>query len=248
MGRTHALTGWCGGLVAAPLVGVSDAASALVFAVGATGAALLPDLDHLNARATRLLGPITWCVSKALRGLSRLAYNTTATSADSRRNDPHRTLTHTFLFSLALGGVVAAVTAMTGVVGVLITAGLLLLLAVDALGPWMLAAAAPGVIGILLDPDALEQLPAGLGVAVALGGVVHILGDWVTEAPVPMLWPVPIVGRRWFPCNAPRFVRFRVDGKTETHLLAPLFTVLGVLLIPGVGDAAATMVDAMTAV
>jgi len=234
MGRTHALTGWCGGLVAAPLVGVSDTASALVFAVATTGAALLPDLDHVNARATRLLGPITWCVSKTLRGLSRLAYNTTATSVDSRRNDPHRTLTHTFLFSLALGGVVAAVTAMTGIVGALVTAGLLLLLAVDSLGPWMLAAAVPGVIGMLLDPDALAQLPAGLGVAVALGCVVHILGDWVTEAPVPMLWPVPIVGRRWFPCNAPAFIRFRVDGPVESRVVFPAFSVLALLLVPGV--------------
>ena len=248
MGVTHALTGWCGGLVAAPLVGASHPTSVLWFAVATTGAALLPDLDHPKAKASRLLGPVTGLVSQRLRGMSRLVYAATATPVDANRKDPHRTLTHTLVFAVALGVVVAAVTAATGVVGALVVAGLMLLLAVDALGGWMLAAAVPGMVASVIDPDALEQLPTVLGVAVGLGCVVHILGDWVSEAPVPILWPAPIAGKRWYPCNAPRFVRFRVGGKAETHLLAPLFTVLGVLLIPGVGEAVAKMVDAMTAV
>ena len=59
MGRTHALTGWCAGLVVAPLTGVDSIAQAVVFASTTAGFALLPDLDHPGARASKLLGPLT---------------------------------------------------------------------------------------------------------------------------------------------------------------------------------------------
>lgn len=245
MGRTHALTGWCGGLAVAPIVGADDFASTLVFAAVTTGAALLPDFDHPNARASRLLGPITRVVCAALRAVSRGAYRRTASGQDTNRKDPHRTLTHTFLFAFVLGGLVAALTALTGAVGVAVTAGLMVALAVDALGVWVLLAVVPGVVAAVVDPDSLNQLPVTLGAAVAVGCGVHILGDWVTEAPVPMLWPVPIRGRRWFPCNAPAFLRFRVDGPVEHLVVFPVFSVLAVLLVPGV---LGTMVDVVEAV
>lgn len=248
MGRTHALTGWCGGLVAAPLVGATNTASVLVFAVATTGAALLPDFDHPNAKTTRLLGPATRLVGWALRRLSRLVYMATAAPSETGRKDPHRTLTHTLVFAVTLGVLVVSVTAATGVTGALVVAGLMLLLAVDALGGWMIFAAAPGMVAAAVDPGALEQLPVALGVAVGLGCVIHVLGDWASEAPVPMLWPIPIGGKRWWPCNAPKLFRFRVGGKAETHLLVPLFAALGVLLIPGVGEAVGRMVDVMAAV
>jgi len=90
-----------------------------------------------------------------------------------------------------------------------------------------------------------EWVPGGtagtagwLGTAVALGMVVHSVGDAVTESGAPLLWPVPIRGRTWYPVGGPRVTRFRTGGAVESWLVAPALTVgtvvLAVLVIPGV--------------
>ena len=42
-----------------------------------------------------------------------------------------------------------------------------------------------------------------LGTAVALGMVVHSVGDAITESGAPLLWPLPIRKRRWYPVGQP---------------------------------------------
>ena len=73
--------------------------------------------------------------------------------------------------------------------------------------------------------------------AVLLGLAVN-LGDAVTESGAPLLWPVPIRGRTWYPVGGPRVTRFRTGGAVESWLVAPALTVgtlvLAVLVIPGV--------------
>ena len=58
-GSHPSLTGWCAGLAVAPAVGITTLSQALVFAATTAGYALLPDLDHPGARASKLLGPVT---------------------------------------------------------------------------------------------------------------------------------------------------------------------------------------------
>lgn len=58
MGRTHALTGALAGLVIGRWLGLDTLPDLLPFATVTAGYALLPDLDHPSASATRLLGPI----------------------------------------------------------------------------------------------------------------------------------------------------------------------------------------------
>ncbi len=245
IGRTHAASGWCAGLAMAPAVGMGDIDSALVFASVTTGAALLPDIDHPKAIISRSIGPITGLVSRAFRGLSGTMYRTTRTDKDGRGEGTHRFLTHTLIFSLILGGLVSAVTALGDWVAVAVVALLMVLLAAKALGEWVLfVALGAAAIVLVNDPvNTLESMSVVLGVAVTLGCVVHILGDWLTEAPVPMLWPAPIQGRRWYPCNAPAWVRFPTGKKFETAVVFPVFTVLGVLLEPGVW---AILIDLVT--
>lgn len=77
--------------------------------------------------------------------------------------------------------------------------------------------------------------PLWLGLAVALGCFTHDLGDDLTEGLVPWLAPIKIGGQRWreLPIT-PRWMRFKT-GKWFEHLfVTPAFTVLAVLLIPGV--------------
>jgi membrane-bound metal-dependent hydrolase YbcI (DUF457 family) len=51
-----------------------------------------------------------------------------------------------------------------------------------------------------------------LGTAVTLGMLVHALGDAVTESGAPLLWPLPIRRRRWYPVGGPRPLRWRTGG------------------------------------
>jgi membrane-bound metal-dependent hydrolase YbcI (DUF457 family) len=62
MGRTHALTGAALWLAVTPLTPFTGPEVAIGTAVAAAGA-LLPDLDHPQAKATRILGPLRYPVA-----------------------------------------------------------------------------------------------------------------------------------------------------------------------------------------
>lgn len=245
MGRTHALTGWCAGLAVAPAVGVTTLAQVLVFAATTAGFALLPDLDHPGARASKLLGPVTGALSWLLRKASAGLYQLTKGPRDERRTGTHRHLSHTVLFAAAMGGATAAGTAAGGpwvVVGVVVFG---LLLAQDALGDWLLPVAGGGVVWWVYEnsPDVLGQLGAvsgWLGIAVALGCFTHCLGDSLTESGCPFLFPVPIAGETWYELRPPKWLRFTTGTFVEKRVLFPAFTVLAVLLVPGVWSTVVT--------
>ncbi|MEU6643169.1 metal-dependent hydrolase [Saccharomonospora sp. NPDC046836] len=242
MGRTHALTGWCAGLAVAPAVGISTLAQALVFAATTAGFALLPDLDHPGARASKLLGPVTGGLSWLLRKASAGLYAITKGPRDERRVGSHRHLSHTVLFAAALGALTSAGTAAGGpwaVAGVVVFG---LLLAEDALGDWLLPVSGGAIIWWVYEnsPDPLAQLDGVtglLGIAVALGCVTHCLGDALTESGCPFLFPLPIAGETWYELRPPRWLRFRTGKRVENGLIFPVFTVLAVLLVPGVWPA-----------
>lgn len=242
MGRTHALTGWCAGLAVAPAVGISTLAQAVVFAAVTAGFALLPDLDHPGARASKLLGPVTGALSWLLRKASAGLYSVTKGPRDERGKGTHRHLSHTLLFAVVLGAATALGTAAGGpwvVVGVVVFG---LLLAEDALGDWLLPVACGAVVWWVVEnsPDVLGQLDAvagWLGVAVAVGCFTHCLGDAMTESGCPFLFPVPIAGETWYELRPPAWLRFRTGNGVENKIVFPVFVVLGVVLIPGVWSA-----------
>ncbi|SFP51142.1 LexA-binding, inner membrane-associated putative hydrolase [Amycolatopsis arida] len=241
MGRTHALTGWCVGLALAPAIGAGTLAQAVVLAATTAGFALLPDLDHPGARASRLLGPITGALSWLLRRASGALYQVTKGPRDERRTGTHRHLSHTVLFAAALGGATALGTSAGGpwaVAGVVLLG---LLLAEDALGDWLLPVGGAGVVWWVYEtgPTALDQLDAvsgWLGVAVAAGCVTHCLGDALTESGCPFLFPVPIAGETWYEIRPPRWLRFRTGKAVENLVVFPACGVLALLLLPGVWD------------
>jgi membrane-bound metal-dependent hydrolase YbcI (DUF457 family) len=79
-----------------------------------------------------------------------------------------------------------------------------------------------------------------LGTAVTVGMLVHSIGDAITETGAPLLWPLPIRRRRWYPVGSPRPLRFRTGGAVEAWLVAPALTlatfVLAAMVIPGLAD------------
>lgn len=240
MGRTHALTGWCAGLAVAPATGITTLAQAVVFSATTAGFALLPDLDHPKARASRLLGPVTRALSWLLRRASAGVYAVTQGPRDSEDSaGTHRHLSHTVVFAVLLGAATAAGTAWGGA---WVAAGVVvfgLLLAQDALGDWLLPVAGAAVVWWVVEnsPDVtghLDEVAGWLGIAVAVGCVTHCLGDAVTESGCPFLFPIPIAGQTWYELRPPSWLRFTTGEKVENRAVVPVFSVLAVVLVPGV--------------
>ena len=239
MGRTHALTGWCAGLAVAPLVGAAAVEQAMLFAVTTAGFALLPDLDHPHARASKLLGPLSRVLSWLLRKTSGALYQITKGPRDEKRTGTHRHLSHTVLFAVGLGALATFGTEAGGPYAVAGVAVLGLLLAEDALGDWMLIVSGAGVVWWLYkagpDPvNQLDQLTGWLGIAVAVGCFTHCLGDALTESGCPFLFPLLIRGETWYEIRLPKPMRMRTGKRVEKLLVFPVFLVAAVLLIPGV--------------
>ena len=249
LGVSHATSGAVVGLAVAgyapQLVGIDPTAGTiLTFAAVCAGAALLPDLDHPGSIATRRFSVASWLASRLVRPLSGLLYELTRGRRDTGKGT-HRGITHTVVGALALGVGINQASAAWGtpvLVGTLFVCLALAIKGLDALvpGPPSLVIAAGLTYGVQ------EWVPGGtagtagwLGTAVIIGMVVHSVGDAATESGAPLLWPLPIRQRRWYPVGSPRPLRFRTGGAVEAWVVAPALTVaavvLAALVVPGVG-------------
>lgn len=65
-----------------------------------------------------------------------------------------------------------------------------------------------------------------LGVALALGCLVHLWGDWITVMGVPLLWPLKHRGKRWWRYRLPG-TRIHSGHAFELRVMVPLFAVAG---------------------
>jgi membrane-bound metal-dependent hydrolase YbcI (DUF457 family) len=247
LGPSHALSGataWLAGSWALERFAGYEQ-SPLAVAVGTAvcaGGALLPDLD-LSGRVTanrggatvaRTFGVLSLFVAEVVEKLSLGVYHATRLSKDPDRENGHRTLTHTLPFTMLVGwGTTAACTRFGkwAVIGILFfTIGLALrglfekwaeragwalvtlVSAAAAYGTWL---ALPGDRGYPM-----------LGLAVGVGCFVHLLGDIVTSAGVPILWPVPTGRRMWRMVGVPNAMALRVGGTVEVIVLRGLFLVV----------------------
>lgn len=183
MGRTHALSGTLafGGAALAVHFGPLALAMGLVTA---TGAAMLPDLDHPNATMTKSMGPLSWfvCHFVILPIFSG-----------------HRKGTHSIAFVAIVGigaqmavmyrGHLAADIALWLLMSLSWSSGVRLLKIrgwIDDVAPMVLVA------GIVWGLPA-AQVPMDLSIvpfALMVGTAAHIAGDCLTDRGCPLLWPV----------------------------------------------------------
>lgn len=206
MGISHALTG----LVAwSALQAVYPQPTPVLVAgyVVTAGAALMSDLDHPGATATRSLGPLTMMLGQVVQAVS----------------GGHRRGTHSLLGCTVLAlAVEMAVQARPHWIGIGTTAVLLavILASVVHLIPlrmfrrgWLdeiLAGFAAGVIAWWPGLDL-----TALGPAVLVGTLVHALGDAITVQGIPFWWPI---SRK----NV-RLAKLKAGGWTEVWVLRPAF-------------------------
>ncbi|WP_024794430.1 metal-dependent hydrolase [Tomitella biformata] len=233
MGPTHAMSGAAIGLAMAATLppewgGPTSIAGAFVFAGVTAGAALLPDLDSPQATIARSFGPASQVLAHVTENAARAVYSATRTKRDSRKENGHRTATHTILFAvlagLATGGLVAAF-GMTASVGILFV---MLGLALRGLFPrwakkngWLIVTGASAILAWgtwRLLPESASAI--ALGASVTVGVLAHLLGDVITKRGVPMLAPlVKISGKRWYDVRPPEILRIRASGPFDKLLL-----------------------------
>ncbi|GHH57680.1 metal-dependent hydrolase [Lentzea cavernae] len=231
-GITHAATGWCAGLLLAPLVDAHTLPQAVVLATVTAGAALLPNLDHPDARQSRLLYLLTAALSAVMQGLSRLLGRLTSRRFEAYGGE-RQYFTHTLLFAGLLGAGVSwwVSTARTfAVVAVLV---LSCVFVVDALGDWLLPAVAGAVLVALVNTDKMAAMSPWLGLAVGVGVLVHCAGEGMTGDGSPLFWPVPLGGQTWREIPAPALARFQAGGLFEVAVLLPGLVIADMLLLPG---------------
>jgi membrane-bound metal-dependent hydrolase YbcI (DUF457 family) len=241
MGRAHSISGaaaWLGLCTAAANVGHRpDLPTIAAGAVICAGGALLPDLD-LSGKVTSCQGGATVAhtfgvaslfVAECVEKASLAVYNLTRSKADPHKENGHRTATHCLAFNVAAGIGIYELCAHLGrwaVLGVLFVAFACALrgLAGDRAkrAGWLAVTTASAIAAV----GAYFWLPRGhdyglLGAALGVGGIAHILGDALTSQGCPLLWPVPIAGRRWYPVGPPKRLRFHAGSRVEHWVVVP---------------------------
>jgi membrane-bound metal-dependent hydrolase YbcI (DUF457 family) len=244
MGPSHALSGaaaWlAGSLVAEQFWHYHQ--TPVQLAVGTAicaGGALLPDFD-LSGRVTtnqggatvaHTFGVVSLFVAECVEKVSLGIYDLTRTRRDPRLRNGHRTFTHTLPFNIGVGFGVYELCWHFGKWAVLSVLFLTFAMALRGLfekwakrAGWVIVTltAAAGTFA------AYEYLPDHrgypvLGVALGVGGIVHLLGDMLTSHGCPVLWPIPTGRRMWRCVGVPDPIAVTVGGKVEVLVLRTMF-------------------------
>lgn len=256
MGRSHALSGAGiflvgSGVYATVTQTVPNVPTLVMGTIVFTGAALAPDIDSYSATVTKSFGIFGRLIYFISNIISLFFYNISRSRYDEPKTNGHRTFFHTTIAAILAGGLVALATLSTGEVVIwdktyswgqvfaLIVMAFCLHLALAGVfqkqlknakrgfGPYLLMAASWVttliISRILPDPDGTY---AWLGLAFGLGWYIHLLGDFITKMGVPLLWPIPIRGHRWWDVSLPSFMRIEAGGTVENVLLVPLFLLM----------------------
>lgn len=259
MGPSHALSGaaaWLAGSLALEHFDHFHQTPAQL-AVGTAmcaGGALLPDLD-LSGRVTtdqggatvaHTFGVVSLFVAECVEKFSLGIYDLTRTRHDPRRHNGHRTFTHTLPFNIGLGIGVFELCLHVGkwaVLGVLFVTFAMALRGLfekwSHRAGWVIVT----MCAIAGTAAAFATLPAGrgypiLGVALGVGGIVHLLGDMLTSHGCPIFWPLPLGRRMWRCIGLPDALAVEVGGGAEVFVWRTIFILIALaagagLLAPG---------------
>lgn len=146
---------------------------------------------------------------------------------------------HSFLFALV--GVVAAIGFLVGY-GLLTVPALGVVFAVVSGGAVFYAVPNTAIDWTLVGTETARGLGVGVGLAVMAGMLAHSIGDAATKTGVPLLWPLVIDGRRYYPVHIrPEGFRLHTgeDDFAEMKIRAWSWFVLGIAVLgwwPGLVD------------
>lgn len=211
-----------------------------------------------GSTVVRAFGIVGEAVGQAMDGLALLVFNLTRSRHDPERNSGHRLFTHTAVFAVGLGMLTSLAASLPGTfnvgskeystgtaVALVIMWSCLHLSLFGLFEKWTKKQRKKfGLIGVMVISGVLtlataSALPAEtaggkfswLGLAVGGGSAVHCMGDAITRAGVPFVWPIPIRRRRWAEIQLPSLLAIRAGGKFEYAALFPMLTVLTLWLL-----------------
>jgi hypothetical protein len=123
MGPSHAMSGAAGWLAAAAIYTnvtghVVQPELLILGTTVAAGAALGPDIDSYGSTVVRSFGFVGRAMYWIANSLSLAVYNIVRTPRDEPKENGHRTLFHTSLMAIIIGGLTALATSATGSVDV----------------------------------------------------------------------------------------------------------------------------------
>jgi membrane-bound metal-dependent hydrolase YbcI (DUF457 family) len=211
MGRQHALSGVLAATGTAYAI-KADVPTFVLLCTTLPGTALLPDIDHPDSTVSNVYGPLTRTFALMLSHRRQthsipgvLTFSTVVYAAAQYANEPVNSLawwlSRSVLF-LVLTLIYASTLRLFKIRGKLDDFLPLPVCAVITYGePWLLD------LGV--QPFPFRDLP----LLVALGMFVHILGDWVTKQPIPVLWP--------FSSRGSSLKLFKAGGRFEMWIMLP---------------------------
>lgn len=229
--------------------------------IAVIGGVLIPDLDNNRSTVEKALGFTGNFFSAIFRESSRLIQKTVRTSRDDADPNPHRGFWHTIVGACVLGVILWSLTLIPWVftipfIGHKITVGTLCAFVV-LVGCFNITIAG---LGYDVFSKKMEKIPVvgniasvlmslvltgmllfiapetnfvWLGISVAIGCIIHILGDALTKAGVPIFFPVigVIKGKMWWKT---RFTSLSADSAVlngSIYWLSIVATVIGITLI-----------------
>jgi membrane-bound metal-dependent hydrolase YbcI (DUF457 family) len=215
MGRQHALSGVLAATGTAYAI-TADVPTFVLLCTTLPGTALLPDIDHQDSTVSNVYGPVTRTFALVLKHRKQthsipgvLVFSSLVYAAAEYANEPVNSPAWWMSRSVLL------------VVLILIYASTLRLFKIkgwlDDFLPIPVCAVItygePWLLDLGVQPFPFRDLP----LLVALGMFVHILGDWVTKQPIPVLWP--------FSSRGSALGLFRAGGRFELMIVLPLILV-----------------------
>lgn len=222
------------------------------------GAALMPDLDAVQSTSINTLGPIGKVLSSVMRGFSSIVQSTINAKADEGNRDPHRGFWHTIISGLMIGFLVVYITKIdTKIFSVgekEITVAKFIVVFIIYISTQLFMASllkkfykktknsltgtlAMNIVSVVVAVFLLAMLPSELnynwvGIAVAFGWILHLLGDSMTVAGVPLFFPFKYKGKRWWNYRLPFAIK--AGGFIEMSILIPIFLLIAIISLVGV--------------
>lgn len=239
------------------IVGNDNVWVVIMFILAGIGASMIPDLDNTTSRAKSDLGFFGIVLSGVFRVTSTTIQTLIRTKRDDADPNPHRGFWHTIPAAILLGGLAFLATLIEAEItvplfGTMSWGTLIAMLIVAVLTNLTLSTLFKEFMDKLRKSEIVGELIAAfvslaisatlfynipkdenfwwLGVAVAMGMAIHILGDCFTTAGAPILFPFAafIKGKFWW---TTRFTKIKAGGPAEKMLFVPLFAILACVAI-----------------
>lgn len=243
------------------LLGTSNIWVVLLAIIVTAGGALIPDLDNTMSTSKSALGPVGDALSVVFRSSSVAVQTIIRTKKDEKTTNPHRKFWHTIPAAMLLGGLVFLGSEISKTITLpfigertigwfiaLIVAWLLLHIGLSGLARDFMRKVKKSnplgefiALGISLSLTLVVffNIPEDLnfwwlGVALAVGMVIHVLGDCCTTSGAPIGFPVVVFfkGRFWW--NT-RFSNMKAGGSAEPIVFGVFILVCMVSIIKIIG-------------